>query len=161
MYIVLQVSPCKFRILQQRELTSQTLHTDTQKDVNPFQLAKPELDHICSSINQVTWLFYLLETLFLWLIENSLFLYNYTYMFQYTKFHSLCFETKLRLSCIVFKLIYKIFILFVLRISCIVFKLTIYFNILFSYSTFFFLTWSSLRYKNCEVLYKKLCKLLI
>lgn len=156
MYIVLQVSPCKFRILQQRELTSQTLHTDTQKDVNPFQLAKPELDHICSSINQVTWLFYLLETLFLWLIENSLFLYINT-----------CSGIQnfilyvLRLSCIVFKLIYKIFILFVLRISCIVFKLTIYFNILFSYSTFFFLTWSSLRYKNCEVLYKKLCKLLI
>lgn len=47
-----RVSPCKFRILQQRELTSQTLHTDTKKDVNPFQLAKPELDHICSSINQ-------------------------------------------------------------------------------------------------------------
>lgn len=156
MYIVLQVSPCKFRILQQRELTSQTLHTDTQKDVNPFQLAKPELDHICSSINQVTWLFYLLETLFLWLIENSLFLYIHT-----------CSGIQnfilyvLRLSCIVFKLIYKIFILFVLRISCIVFKLTIYFNILFSYSTFFSLTWSSLRYKNCEVLYKKLCKLLI
>lgn len=137
MYIVLQVSPCKFRILQQRELTSQTLHTDTQKDVNPFQLAKPELDHICSSINQVTWLFYLLETLFLWLIENSLFLYIHT-----------CSGI-------------QNFILYVLRISCIVFKLTIYFNILFSYSTFFFLTWSSLRYKNCEALYKKLCKLLI
>lgn len=156
MYIVLQVSPCKFRILQQRELTSQTLHTDTQKDVNPFQLAKPELDHICSSINQVTWLFYLLP------VANRKFsFFIHTYMFRYTKFHSLSFETKLRLSCIVFKLIYKIFILFVLRISCIVFKLTIYFNILFSYSTFFFLTWSSLRYKNCEALYKKLCKLLI
>lgn len=112
MYIVLQVSPCKFRILQQRELTSQTLHTDTQKDVNPFQLAKPEIDHICSSINQVTWLFYLLETLFLWLIENSLFLYIHTcsgiqnsLCFETIKlhsiqidiqnFHSLCFENKL------------------------------------------------------------------
>lgn len=161
MYIVLQVSPCKFRILQQRELTSQTLHTDTKKDVNPFQLAKPELDHICSSINQVTWLFYLLETLFLWLIENSLFLYIHTCSGIQNFILLICFETKLRLSCIVFKLIYKIFILFVLRITCIVFKLTIYFNILFSYSTFFFLTWSSLRYKNCEALYKKLCKLLI
>lgn len=143
MYIVFQVSPCKFRILQQRELTSQTLHTDTKKDVNPFQLAKPELDHICSSINQVTWLFYLLETLFLWLIENSLFLYIHTCSgIQNFILYQLCFETKLRLSCIVF-------------------KLTIYFNILFSYSIFFFLTWSSLRSKNCEALYKKLCKLLI
>ncbi|XP_061180494.1 all trans-polyprenyl-diphosphate synthase PDSS1-like [Saccostrea echinata] len=47
-----QVSHCKLRIVQQRGLSSHTLHTDSKNDINPFQLAKPEIDHICNNINK-------------------------------------------------------------------------------------------------------------
>ncbi|XP_062566412.1 all trans-polyprenyl-diphosphate synthase PDSS1-like [Saccostrea cucullata] len=47
-----QVSHCKLRIVQQRALSSHIPHTDSKNDINPFQLAKPEIDHICSSINK-------------------------------------------------------------------------------------------------------------
>ncbi|XP_048728035.1 all trans-polyprenyl-diphosphate synthase PDSS1-like [Ostrea edulis] len=47
-----QVSSCKYKMMQKRGFSSDTLHTDTMTDINPFQQAKPEIDHICSNINK-------------------------------------------------------------------------------------------------------------
>nr|XP_022321878.1 decaprenyl-diphosphate synthase subunit 1-like isoform X1 [Crassostrea virginica] len=42
----------KLRITNQRSFSSETLHTSTQKDINPFQEARPEIDYICDNINK-------------------------------------------------------------------------------------------------------------